>query len=268
MQLASASRHPPAPWVLPRACRHAGNSHPDVRRKVAHGQSLDNKWKSSARAGKAMSMTAPEVAAALGVSRQRISELTRNGKLDGCWQGEGRARRYDLVKVAERLNKVLDRGQMMGNGAATKGAIREILGQAPDRSRPSEDRRQLAPATVGDSGPAVPSDSDRYDLARAQKVEEEARRLRRQNQEAEGTYVLASAVASSTARLVAQEVAEFESVLRNAARRVADQLGVDFKLARKILLEEWRSHRQLRSRDVGLHADAAEPTDEEREADI
>jgi len=160
-------------------------------------------------------LSASDLAAELGLSRGRISQLVADGRLDGCYTGEGRARRFDLRAVATALNRRLDAGQMLGNGRATKRALSALAGDdAPDATM----SRDEAPAvrrgeTLDDRDP------DRYELARIQKIEEEARRLRRANAEAEGTMVLASAVHRQVARQIAQEVAEFESVLRDAARQ-------------------------------------------------
>ncbi|MCD1621162.1 hypothetical protein K7H20_24620, partial [Salipiger manganoxidans] len=72
----------------------------------------------------------------------------------------------------------------------------------------------------------------------------------------------------ATARALAQEVAEFEGVMRRAARAIADQLGVDFKEARKILIDTWREHRRARAEVLAQQAASAGFDPEEREADF
>ena len=154
----------------------------------------------------------------------------------------------------------------MGNGAGTKAAVRGILAApAPQRDFAAK-IRDLPAATAGDGGPDA--EPDRYDAAKTVKMEEEARRLRRQNQEAERKYVLASAVESQVAKLMGQEIAETEAFLRQASRAVADKLGLDARAVRQIFLDLWRAQRQSRSSDLAAKAEAAELTDEEREADI
>lgn len=211
------------------------------------------------------------LASALGVTKGRVSQWVKAGKLDGCYSGDGTARRFDLAKVAERLGKRLDAGQLMGNGAGTRRALGAL--QVRASSVPDEDdddgETAAAPAPPARDGAALPQrDPDRYELARIQKVEEEARKLRRQNAEAEGDYVLASEVARATERLIAQEIAEFEAVLRDGSRRVADKLGVDFKEVRQLMREEWRQHRASRVAVLDQAASDAGLTAEEEEEDI
>lgn len=194
----------------------------------------------------------------LHVSKGRVSQYVGEGKLDGCFEGDGRQRRFDLAKCAKALGKKLDPGQMMGNGDKTQKAITEIseTGKVSRIDRPS-----------GASG-LKPDDDDGYKMARTQKAVEEARRMRRQNAEAEGVYVLASEVALQTKRLVAQEVAEFESVLRDGARQIADDLGVAFKKSRSILIDKWRGHRATRTRKLQTLSESTQATDAELDADI
>lgn len=205
-------------------------------------------------------LRAVEVAARLGLTRARISQLLAEGRLEGTYQGEGRERRYDLASVAERLNVELHPGQALGNGRETKRAVADILAGRVDPGPEPEAPRESAELPRGDL--------DRYELARVQKVEEEARRLRRQNAEAEGKMVLASSVALQVQRQIGQEVAEFETVLRDAARIAADRLEIDFKVLRQILTDEWRAHRARRTKALVETADAAELTEAEAEADI
>ena len=194
----------------------------------------------------------------LNLSKGRISQYVSERKLDGCFEGAGRQRRFDLAKCVKALGKKLDAGQMMGNGDKTSKAISAIseTGNLTRIDRPS-----------GASG-LKPGDDDGYKMARTQKAVEEARRMRRQNAEAEGVYVLASEVALQTKRLVAQEVAEFESVLRDGARQIADDLGVDFKKSRSILIEKWRAHRATRTKKLQAISDGVQATDAEQSADI
>lgn len=206
-------------------------------------------------------LSTTELAQKLSLSKGRISQLVAAGKLDGCFSGAGRERRFDLDRVKAALQQNLDFGQMMGNGAAT----RRVLDDLDDEG----DQVPKKPASTPRDGAELPaSDSGRYELARALKAEEEARALRRRNQEAEGTFVLASEVRREVARTVAQEVAEFEAVLRAGARDIADRLGVDFKTTRKILTDAWRSHRAQRKDVLSAQADAAELTGAEQAGNI
>ena len=202
------------------------------------------------------SCTTTELAKHLQLTKGRISQYVSEGKLDGCFQGSGRQRRFDLHKSMAALGKRLDPGQMMGNGADTK----KIIQTQADPS--SVDPSQKVKSVDFDDGP------DRYSLARTLKTEEEARRLRRMNAEQEGAYVLASEVRRATQKLIAQEVAEFESVLRDGARQIADELGVDYKKTRQILIDQWRQHRTRRAAVLRETAEDADYSDVETKNDI
>lgn len=201
-----------------------------------------------------------ELAEVLRVSRSRVGQYVREGKLAGCFVGAGRARRFDLEKVGVALGRKLHPGQMLGNGAGTKQALLQMDRAAPN----AQDRTEVQP--VADE--VADTDTAKYTAARTQKAEEEVRKLRRANAEAEGKYVLASAVAGVTAKLMAQEIGEVESLLRRSAQRVADAFGLDVKPVRKILLAIWREHRGARAAMLKCESDASELTAEELSEDI
>lgn len=210
-------------------------------------------------------MNSTQLASTLGVSKARVSQYVSEGKLAGCYTGDGRSRRFDLAKCAEALGRRLDPGQLMGNGAATKATLAKIQTDDTPKAKPLTEPRRSG----GNGAESIPgADPDRYELARIQKAEEEARKLRRQNAEAEGHYILASEAAQMTTKLIAQEIAEFETVLRDGARVIADKLGVDFKTARQHLVETWRAHRAGRAEALTEQADAAGMTEAEAEENI
>lgn len=205
-------------------------------------------------------MNATELAEALGVSKGRISQLVADGTLEGCYRGQGRARVFDARKAAEVLDKRLDPGQRLGNGAAADQARRLLLEEGGDAEPELEVPQESAPLARGDD--------DRYRLARTQKAEEEARRIRRQNAEEEGRYVLADAAAREMRRLLLAEISGVETVIRDGARAIADELGVDFKSARQILRDAWRAHRASRADALEAGADQVALTEAERAADL
>jgi plasmid maintenance system antidote protein VapI len=210
-------------------------------------------------------VNATELAATLNVTKARVSQYVSEGKLSGCFTGEGRARRFDLVACAKALGRHLDKGQMMGNGAETRKAIADLASDAVSGNRPAP---VPSPPARRSDVEMPPNDPDRYELARTQKAEEEARRLRRQNAEAEGSYALVSEVNRQVAQQMAQEIGEFEAVLRDGARQVADVLGVDFKTVRQILTDRWRGHRATRAAQLSAQAETMALSLAERAEDI
>ncbi len=68
-------------------------------------------------------LTRAALAKELGLTPARISQLLTAGTLEGCYQGEGRQRRYDLEKVRAAYLNQTEPGQMLGNSAATLEAI-------------------------------------------------------------------------------------------------------------------------------------------------
>lgn len=212
-------------------------------------------------------LSGSDLAKALTVSKGRISQLLADGRLEGCYAGVGRDRRYDLGKVAAALDRRLDQGQMMGNGAGTRIALRGVQALI-DLDEDAEPIATPAPKPIRADSELPVGDAARYELARTQKAEEEARKLRRQNSEAEGQYILASEVGRQVGRLVAQEVAEFETVIRDGCRRAADKMGLDFKVLRQILIEEWRNHRTRRANHLTAQSGEVAMTEAEQAADI
>lgn len=208
------------------------------------------------------SLNATELAAHLNLSKGRISQLVSEGRLDGCYTGDGRFRRYDPVLVAQRLKGTMDPGQALGNGAGTRKAIVGILSDAPPDGLVGQ--RSARPT----DGKVPDGDDDSYGLLRKQKLAEETRRLRRQNELEAGTMVLASEVERQVSKVLRQEIAQVEEALRTGARAIADRLGVDFRAARQILLQVWRDQRKGRSDHLSAQADAAGMTEAEKDADI
>lgn len=207
-------------------------------------------------------LNATELAARLNLSKGRISQLVSEGRLEGCFSGDGRARRYDPEMVAQKLKGAMDPGQSLGNGASTRQAISEMLSGQQIEAPVGK------PAGKSSDGALPDSDDDGYRMARQAKLSEEVRRIRRQNELDEGTMVLVSEVERQVAKVLRQEIAQVEEALRTGARAVADKLGVDFRSVRQILLEVWRAQRQDRSEGLGVQADAATVTEAERAADI
>lgn len=204
-------------------------------------------------------VNATELAELFGRTKGAVSQWVSSGKLDGCWTGEGRRRRFDVRKCAAALGVRMDPGQRLGNAAATDAARQRILADAPARDVQARD---IQPRDTL----LAPSDDDRYKLARIQKAEEEARAARRRNAEEEGRFVLRESMEREVARLLTSEIGMFEAMLTAAARSLADELKVDFKEARRILRDHWRRHRASRSAALALAGPAL--AEDEAEADF
>jgi hypothetical protein len=202
-----------------------------------------------------------ELARLLGVTKGRVSQLASQGKLEGCYTGDRRDRRYDPDKVAQALRVRLDPGQRLGNGARTQVAISDILARGLESSA-------VPPVAPPRDGALNEGDQDSYELHRKAKLTEEVRRLRRQNALEEGTLILASEVERHVTKLLRQELAQIEDMLRTAARSVADRLGVDFRQTRQILIDTWRTQRHGRAEVLAEQADGADLSEEEMAADI
>ena len=202
-------------------------------------------------------LRASELADRLSLSRGRISQLVSEGKFDGCYEGEGRNRRFDLAKCVTCLERGLDFGQMHGNGAEAAAARQEVL-------------RDLEAAGAAPSGAVqLPdNDSDAMRLVKLEKEKESLRKLRRENLAFEQAYALRSEVETQVRRVLQKEIVEVDTMLRLAAQRIADDLAVDMKTVRSILLQTWRRQREERARVLEAAAEEATFTDAEREMDI
>lgn len=201
-------------------------------------------------------MNATQLADHLGVSKARISQYVAQGLLADCFEGEGRSRRFDPDRVRLALQRRLDPGQLLGNGAKTRQVLRQAVSDpAPPAPRPPRAETVLTAA-----------DPDRYELARIQSAEEDARRKRRDNERDEGRWLLADEVQRQSARALTQEIAQFESALREMARAVADRMGLDYREVRAVMMTQWRAHRSTRAAELEQAAEGAGLTVAEIEA--
>lgn len=202
-----------------------------------------------------MGLMATELAQHLNLTKGRISQLVADGRLAGCYSGEGRHRRFDLAACAEALSRKLDAGQMLGNGSGTKKRLKDVIKADPT---PDLRRSDLIAAT----------DPDRYELARSAKAEEELRAMKLRNGREEGLYVLASEVEVNVSRLLAQNLAEIEVFLRDAARLVADKMGIDARETRQLMIGAWREMRMKQSDRLSEAAAESDLSATEQDAQI
>lgn len=206
-------------------------------------------------------LRAVELAKHLSLSKGRISQLVGEGRLNGCFSGDGMHRRFDLRKVAEALQVKLDPGQMLGNGADTKKAIRAVLQGDAAPVQPSLDVRPKGEVLSND-------DPDQYKLLREAHAKEDLRTKLRNNARDEGLWILASEVDRNVSRLMAQNLAEIETFVKDVSVLVAVRMGIDQRQVRQIILEAWRGFRTERAKSLAAAADDAGLSDIEQAEQI
>lgn len=213
-----------------------------------------------------MGITATQLADEMGLTKGRISQLVKNGVFDGCFQGDGRKRRYDLGACIEAYRVGTDIRQSSGNSAKTHAKLDAISsGGAKQRTKQTAKQAEKPkPAEEGTSAAA----NKRLTEARARQAEIRARREAREELEAEGLYVLASEVTRVTEKLLSNELSQTESVLKDMARLIADKNGLPFKEVRRDMFDLWREHRNGRADDLAEQAEDAELTEREIEEDM
>ena len=164
-----------------------------------------------------------QFAAMIGVSRGRVSQWLRAGKIDGAALiGEGRAARIDVDLARRQLDARLDLGQRLGaNGKAA------LAFDATNSALKAARLRQLTLAN--------------------ERAEEEAR-LR------EGRYVAADDVRKEMGRIAGRLIVSFEGALPELAEAIAANSLMPQRDALYVLRASWRA---IRTRLSGLEAEAA-----------
>ena len=171
-------------------------------------------------------VNAKGLAELFGKSKGAVSQWVSSGKLDGCFEGSGRDRRFDVAKCAEALNLRMDLGQRLGNAAGTEAARKRVLAD----TKPADAKKQAFDGLLKDD------DDTRFKLIKTATAEEELRRRRRQNEQEEGRYVLRDEVDREAASLLSGEIAQFEAMLNALARKAADRFGVPFVEVQLLLI--------------------------------
>ena len=106
-------------------------------------------------------LTATQLAGKLHKSKGAVSQWVSSKKLEGCYTGEGRNRRFDLALVCDALGRNIDPGQLLGNGALPKTAAKKHKAVSKPQA-------------------TSPDEPDEYASARTDKAVEEARKLKTQ----------------------------------------------------------------------------------------
>lgn len=197
-----------------------------------------------------MGITTTQLADKMNLSKGRISQLVKQGVFDGCFKGEGRARRFDLAKCLNAYGDKTDIRQGTGNAGKTRAAVEGL--------QTGMDLEGLDPRDLpGDQRPTSDSASRRLNEARAQKAELEVQKLVRIEREEEGAWVRADEVAQVSKRLMSQELAKFEALLKDMARLVADKNALNFKEVRADMMKVFRDARTARAETLREVAEEA-----------
>lgn len=132
-----------------------------------------------------MKVSAAELARLLGVTSPRVSQYVKEGKLDGCFSGEGRARRFEFEACVLALRARLDPDQFLANGSRTLARI-DLLAGKTGLPVPAVDQTHNAFQHLED--------------LRQQKVIEDLRSRQIQNQREQNRYVYLSGPARAFVR--------------------------------------------------------------------
>lgn len=213
-------------------------------------------------------LTRSELAAALGVDPTRISQLVTDGRLQGCYRGEGRARRFNLEKTAAVLNVRLDTSQQTGNGVhqlARRNMIGAASGQQFGLPRPTHSAGPYGALADMDEKLEIEPGGDAKAIVAAKRlaIELDVRRKLREEQLQTGRYVLAEEAERATRAAVAETIAAAERFLVAEARRTAQTVGADPRAAAAETRQRWREDRARQAEAFALMADAATPTEAE-----
>ena len=170
-------------------------------------------------------VTKAEFASLVGVSRGRVSQWLRAGKIDGAAiVGDGRDARIDAELAKRQLDARLDLGQRLGaNGKA-----------------------QLA-------GSLLPIDAD-IKAARLRQLTLANERAAEEARLRAGSYVAADDAKLEMGRIAGRLVAAFEGVMPELAAAVAAQSTLSQRDALHLMRGAWRA---ARARLSGVEAEAA-----------
>ena len=158
-----------------------------------------------------MKVSAAELARLLGVSAARVSQYVKEKKLDGCFTGDGRARRFDFEASVAALRARLDPDQVLANGRRTQARI-DLLAVSSGFSVPHVDQGRDAFQHLED--------------LRQQKVIEDLRARQIQNQREEQRWVYAPAVEGAVQEILAAERQEMVAFLRGLPPIFAHEMGL------------------------------------------
>lgn len=199
-----------------------------------------------------------ELATEFNVTKGRVSQWVAEGKLNGCYEGDGRDRRFDVAKCAAALGMNRDLGQSIGNGMDVTRRIAAINAAG----EPGE-------IDLGELEENPPDDEPQawVDLAAKARViteRERAREALRKSAAAAGRFVLKSEVAAAVSGQISRLIGEIErTFFREVAAALADELGIETAQAKAILQRTWREHRATAASNAMDEAEAAGPSEAE-----
>lgn len=206
-----------------------------------------------------MGLTTTELADKLCLSKGRISQLVKSGKLiEGHdFTGSGRQRRFNLNNCIDTLRHTLDVSQAVANGAKTTAQI-DAIASGPRKTSTQMPQDEDLPKQA----------TARLNEIRVKRAELDLRRSLREEQVEEGRWVDVDEVRRATQKLIGQEVAETEAWLKDAARLIADKNGLNFKEVRADLRASWRKQRGDRADALKKAAADAEMSEREQQGNF
>ena len=200
-------------------------------------------------------VNAKDLAGELGVTKGRVTQWVSEGKLDGCFEGEGRDRRYDVDKCALALGLRRDVGQSMGNGL-------EVTRRLAVLNSGAEAEAEVVDLGDIEINPPENEPEKWVDLtvkARAISARENARDAIRKSQKDAGRFVLKTEVAAAVSGQISKIIGEIErSFIREVSGVIADEFQVEASAVKALLAREWRAHREKSAAAAMSEAEAAE----------
>ncbi len=173
-------------------------------------------------------------AALEGVGKSAVSNWIAEGKLNGdALVGAGRGAMINVAVARQQLGRSLDPSQRLAQVTVSGRASGEFAASAE-------------------------GESARYQRARADMAEIDARRARQREQADAGLYLLTADARAAWTRELAGLIQAIELWLPRAAEQLAGATGASHRELTVVLRRAWRDFRQDRA-EVAAHAAAEAP---------
>lgn len=166
----------------------------------------------------------------MGVSKGRVSQWLKEGKIDGdALEGDGRSAKIKVDVAKSQLEERLDPTQKLGLNGLRPGRV--------------------------ETEPEQPTAERRIADLKVQQAELTTTRLAREEAAAAGRYVRASDVQRTLGESNSRLMQAFEGGLQDMALAIAAHFGVSAREAKHILKQAFR---EVRARNASLFRDVAD----------